>query len=173
VADRDEAFSGFVAARSTALLRTAYLLTGDHGRAEDLVQTALAKTYLAWDRIDDLGAVEAYVRRAMVTTHISWWRRLRGREVSVASLPETASWADEPGVALERAATWLLLSGLPARQRTVLVLRYWAGLSEAEIAREMGCAPGTVKTHAARGLAALRTRLDEQASLDAADGGAR
>jgi RNA polymerase sigma factor (sigma-70 family) len=88
----------------------------------------------------------------MVTTHISWWRRLRGREVSVASLPDTASWADEPGVALERAATWRLLSGLPARQRTVLVLRYWAGLSEAEIAREMGCAPGTVKTHTARGL---------------------
>jgi RNA polymerase sigma-70 factor (sigma-E family) len=153
VGDREEAFTSFVAARSTALLRTAYLLTGDHGRAEDLLQTALAKTYLAWDRIEDVGAVEAYVRRAMVTTHISWWRRIRGREVTVAEPPEPPVWGDEADLAVEREATWRLLTELPVKQRTALVLRYWAGLSEAEIAHEMGCAPGTVKTHAARGLA--------------------
>ena len=82
VTDRDETFSAFVAARSPHLLRTAYLLTGDRGQAEDLVQTALAKTYLAWDRIADIDAVETYVRRTMVTTNISWWRRRRVREVT-------------------------------------------------------------------------------------------
>ena len=92
--DRDEAFSGFVAARSTALLRTAYLLTGDRGQAEDLVQTALAKTYLAWDRIADIEAVEAYVRRTIVTTNISWWRRRRVREVTVAEVPDVPTWSN-------------------------------------------------------------------------------
>ena len=168
--DRDELFTTFVASRSTALLRTAYLLTGDHAQAEDLLQTALAKTYLAWSRIDDIGAVEAYVRRVMVTTNVSWWRRLRGREVLVASAPEHGPAADETGRADDRDTMWRLLLDLPAKQRTALVLRYWGGLSEAEIAREMGCAPGTVKTHASRGLAALRSRIDAQL---AADGGAR
>jgi len=168
--DRDESFTAFVASRSTALLRTAYLLTGDHGQAEDLLQTALAKTYLAWPRIEDIGAVEAYVRRAMVTTNVSWWRRLRGREVLVAATPERGLAADELGDADERDTMWRLLLGLPVKQRTALVLRYWGGLSEAEIAHEMGCAPGTVKTHASRGLAALRSRIDAQT---AADGGAR
>jgi len=168
--DRDELFTTFVASRSAALLRTAYLLTGDHARAEDLLQTALAKTYLAWSRIEDIGAVEAYVRRAMVTTNVSWWRRLRGREVLVASAPEYGSAADETGLADDRDTMWRLLVGLPVKQRTALVLRYWGGLSEAEIAHQMGCMPGTVKTHTARGLAALRSRIDAQT---AAEGGAR
>ena len=118
--DRDEPFTAFVASRSTALLRTAYLLTGDHARAEDLLQTALAKTYLAWSRIEDIGAVEAYVRRAMVTTNVSWWRRLRGREVLVASAPEHGSAADETGLADDRDTMWRLLIGLPVKQRTAL-----------------------------------------------------
>ena len=168
--DRDEAFSGFVAARSPHLLRTAYLLTGDRGQAEDLVQTALAKTYLAWDRIADIDAVEAYVRRVMVTTNISWWRRRRDREVTVADVPDAPVWGDEVEDALERESLWRLLAGLPSKQRTALVLRYWAGLSEAEIASEMKCAPGTVKTHAARGLAALRQSLAAAATLDARGG---
>ena len=168
--DRDEAFSGFVAARSTALLRTAYLLTGDRGQAEDLVQTALAKTYLAWDRIADIEAVEAYVRRTMVTTNISWWRRRRVREVTVAEVPDAPTWADESQLAVERESIWRLLGGLPPKQRTALVLRYWAGLSEAEIAHEMSCAPGTVKTHAARGIATLRESLAAAATLDASGG---
>lgn len=162
----DEAFTAFVAARSTALLRTAYLLTGDRGQAEDLVQTALAKTYLAWDRISDIEAVEAYVRRTMVTTNISWWRRRRSREVSVAEPPDQPAWGDEADLAVERESVWRLLEALPPKQRTALVLRYWAGLSEAEIAHEMSCAPGTVKTHAARGLATLRERLGEDAAAE-------
>jgi RNA polymerase sigma-70 factor, ECF subfamily len=173
VSGREEAFTAFVAARSTALLRTAFLLTGDLAQAEDLLQTALAKTYLAWDRIKDMGAVEAYVRRVMVTTHVSWWRRLRNREVPVAEPPEPSTWGDEPELAAERESAWRLLAELPVRQRTALVLRYWGELSEAEIAREMGCSPGTVKTHAARGLAALRARLEAEAALDAAEGGKR
>ena len=166
----DEAFTAFVAARSTALLRTAFLLTGDAGQAEDLVQSALAKTYLAWDRIADIEAVEAYVRRTMVTTNISWWRRLRGREISVAEPPDAPTWGDEADLAVERESIWRLLAGLPPKQRTALVLRYWAGLSEAEIAHEMNCAPGTVKTHAARGLATLRERLRQDT---ASEGGVR
>jgi RNA polymerase sigma-70 factor (sigma-E family) len=170
VTDRDETFSAFVAARSPHLLRTAYLLTGDRGQAEDLVQTALAKTYLAWDRIADIDAVEAYVRRTMITTNISWWRRRRVRELSVAEVPDAPTWGDEADLAVERESLWRLLEGLPPKQRTALVLRYWAGLSEAEIAYEMKCAPGTVKTHASRGLAALRESLTAATTLDASGG---
>ena len=78
--DRDVEFGAFVGARSAALLRTAYLVTGHRQSAEDLLQTALAKTYLAWNRIDSPESVEAYVRRVMVTTHVSWWRKHKGRE---------------------------------------------------------------------------------------------
>jgi RNA polymerase sigma-70 factor (ECF subfamily) len=165
----DEAFAAFVAARSTALLRTAYLLTGDRGQAEDLVQTALAKTYLSWQRIESIEAVEAYVRRTMVNTHISWWRRVRGREVPMASPPDRDV-ADASGEAAARDEMWRLLATLPVKQRTALVLRHWGGLSEAEIASEMGCSPGTVKTHVARGLASLRERLNQDA---ASEGGVR
>ena len=77
-------------ARRQALLRTAYMLTGNLADAEDLVQSALAKTYLAWDRIEDRGAVDGYVRRAMVNTHISWWRRRRVEEFPTDEIPDQA-----------------------------------------------------------------------------------
>ncbi len=162
--ERDRDFIAFVGARSPALLRTAYLVTGHRQSAEDLLQTALAKTYLAWGRIDGPASVEAYVRRVMVTTHISWWRQHRGRELTTDSPPEGTSGPSAPVIptdqVVERDRLWSALRTLPPRQRTVLVLRYYEDLTEDEIARLMGCARGTVKTHASRGLAALRTRLD-------------
>lgn len=170
LAGRDEAFAAFVAARSGALLRTAYLVTGHRHEAEDLLQTALAKTYLGWARIESEQNVEAYVRRSLVTTHISWWRRHRNRERLVDAEPATIDRTSADSDLAERDWMWRALAGLPLRQRTVLVLRYYEELSESEIAHVMGCSTGTVKTHASRGLATLRERLDLEG--DAAVGNA-
>lgn len=154
----DEEFRLFVVARSRALLRTAYLLTGDMGAAEDLLQTALLKTYRHWPRVTRRDAPDAFVRRVMVTTYASWWRRGRVLEHSVAVLPAQLSPVDaSSGDA--RDEMWQLLAGLPTRMRAVLVLRYWEDLSEVETARILGCSTGTVKSQASRGLARLRAQL--------------
>jgi len=151
MADRS-GFDEFVATRSPALLRTAYLLTGDHGLAEDLLQTALAKCWFAWGRID--GPPEPYVRRALATTYATWWRRKWRAERPTGVLPERPA---EPRHALEdRDALWRALGALPRRQRAVVVLRYYEDLSEAETASALGISTGTVKSQAARALATLR-----------------
>jgi RNA polymerase sigma-70 factor (sigma-E family) len=151
------AFDAFVRARHPALLRYGNLLTGDPHSAADLVQDALERTGLAWGRVrqDD---PEGYVRRVMVNRHISVWRRVR-RERLVADAPESAYAAGAPHV---EDAMWLALGTLARRQRAVLVLRYYEDLSEAEIARVLGCAPGTVKSQAAKGLASLRAALHDK-----------
>lgn len=159
----EETFRAFVGARSVALLRSAYLLVGDRGLAEDLLQTALVKTYLARSRIRDAAAIEAYVRRTMATTATSWWRGRRFRERPVEAVPETAA-GDDLEARTEREAMWSYLSELPARQRAVLVLRYYEGLSEIEIAETLSLGRGTVKSHASRGLATLRRRIAEERS---------
>jgi RNA polymerase sigma-70 factor (sigma-E family) len=153
-AERDEAFGLFVAARSRHLLQTAYLLTGDRHRAEDLLQTALTRAYLRWDRIssDD---PEGYVRRILANAQIDWWRRRSSREEPTASLPETAE-ADRSAEVEVRDAVLTALAELPRRQRAVVVLRYFEDLSEAEIAQTLGCSPGTVKSAASRAMAKLR-----------------
>lgn len=171
VSRRDEEFRDFVAARSGALLRVAHLLTGDAHLAEDLLQAALTKTYLAWGRIRDQGALEAYVKRTLVTTATSWWRRRWHGERATGRLPDQAL-ADRTGEVDDRDVVWRQLRDLPARQRAVLVLRYYEDLSEAEIAHVLGCAPGTVKSQAARGLATLRARLGD-AATPVRSGGAR
>ena len=152
-------FREFVAARSTALLRTAYLLSGgDWALAEDLLQATLTKTYLAWGRIRDREALDSYVRRTLATTATSWWRRRWHAERPAAVLPETA--LSDPGSEFdERDALWRLVLALPVRQRAVLVLRFYEDLSEAEIADALGLSPGTVKSHASRALATLRAEL--------------
>ena len=153
-----ERFGAYVAARSPALLRTAYLLTGHRADAEDLLQTALAKTYLAYDRIRNPGALDAYVRRTLVTTHVSIWRRRwRRAEHPVATVPERP--VDESGydAAASRDALWRALGRLGPRQRSVVVLRYYEDCSEAETAAALGISVGTVKSQAARALATLRT----------------
>ena len=147
----DAAFSAFVAARSRHLLHAAHLLTGDRHRAEDLLQTALTRAYLRWDRIDE---PEGYVRRTMVNAHTDWWRSKPWREQSTDAVPELP--APDPASYEVRDAVLSALATLSGRQRAVVVLRYYEGLSEAEIAATLGCSAGTVKSAASRAMAKLR-----------------
>jgi RNA polymerase sigma-70 factor (sigma-E family) len=149
-------FEDFVSREQPALLRLAVLLAGDRGHAEDLVQTALLKSYRHWARITERGEPTAYVRRVLVTTHTSWRRRLSTSEQVVETLPDRA----DPTVPREdddelRAA----LRSLPPRMRAAVVLRYYADLSEQQTAEAMGCSASTVNTQTARGLTRLRSLL--------------
>ncbi|MEU8077054.1 SigE family RNA polymerase sigma factor [Catellatospora citrea] len=146
-------FDEFVTVRSRHLLRIAYLLSGDHILAEDLLQTALAKSWTAWKRIQ--GDPEPYVRRVLVNTYNSWWRRRWHGERPTETLPEHAGPSPHSAVD-ERDQLWRALDRLPRQQRVVLVLRYFEDLTEAEIARTMDISPGAVKAYASRGLATLR-----------------
>jgi RNA polymerase sigma-70 factor (sigma-E family) len=164
MADRS-GFDEFVATRSPALLRTAYLLTGDHGLAEDLLQTALAKCWFAWGRID--GPPEPYVRRALATTYATWWRRRWRGERPTGELPDRGDPAATTSVD-DRDALWRALGALPRRQRAVVVLRYYEDLSEAETASALGISTGTVKSQAAKALSALRRDADLQRAIGGA-----
>ena len=146
-------FDDFVVSRSPALLRSAYLLVQDEGLAEDLLQTSLTKAWFAWRRIDD---PEAYVRRIMVTTSASWWRRRWTRETPTYEPHERATPVvlDEPAHAQD---LWVAIGHLPRRQRAVVVLRYLEDRTEAETATLMGCSVGTVKSQCAKALAKLRS----------------
>lgn len=157
----EERFRAFVAARSHALLRTAYLLTGDRGHAEDLLQVALVKTYRHWAGLEQ---PESYVRRVLVHQHISGWRRKRVTEQSFARLPETAVEDRRVASVDTRDELWRALATLPPRTRAVLVLRYWQDLSETETAHILGCSVGSVKSQASRGLARLRERVSRASS---------
>lgn len=148
------AFEEYVAARSPALWRSAWLLTGDRHRAEDLVQTALMKSWRRWHRIKDPAAVDAYVRRAMVTTYTDWWRRRWNGELPTADLPDEVVEPPDPGVRRDVLAA---LADLPRGQRAVIVLRYFDDLTEAQTAATLGVSVGTVKSQTARALRALRT----------------
>ena len=149
-----EAFRAYVVARSAPLLRTAYLLTGNRADAEDLLQTALAKTYLAWDRIRDHEAVDGYVRKVMVNTQTSFWRRKRP-EALYDEVPD-APGRDRAADSDLHDALWKALAELPAKQRAAVVLRYYEDLSEAETAAVLGVSLGTVKSSTSRALARLR-----------------
>jgi RNA polymerase sigma-70 factor (sigma-E family) len=151
----EEAFRDYVTTRGRALLRTAYLLTGNLADAEDLLQAALAKTYLAWDRIEDRGALDGYVRRAMVNTHISWWRRRRVQEFPTDVLPDRAI-ADHASDSDLQETMRRAIDRLPLRMRTALVLRYYEDMTEAEVAERLGVSLGTVKSTVSRAVAKLR-----------------
>lgn len=164
-ADRDAQFTEFLQARQPALLRTAYLLTGDRASAEDLLQTSLAKLYLSWDKIQRREAVEGYLRRIMVNENNATWRRpWKRREIVVDAVPESHHPLTDTYDDGEAARVWSFVQTLPRRQRAVIVLRYYEQLSEAEIADALGCSVGTVKSQASRALAALRARAPQ--SLD-------
>jgi RNA polymerase sigma-70 factor (sigma-E family) len=149
-------FEDFVSREQPALLRLAVLLAGDRGHAEDLVQTALLKTYRHWGRITRGGEPTAYVRRVLVTTHTSWRRRLSTTEQVVETLPDHADPTvvpdDDEGL---RAA----LRSLPPRMRTAVVLRFYADLTERQTAELMSCSASAVNTQTTRGLARLRILL--------------
>ena len=155
---RDDDFTAFVIAHERQLLRTAYLLTGDHGYAEDLVQTALVKAHRHWPRVSAADSPLAYVRRVVVTSHLSWRRRLMNGEQVISTLPELPGTDPQQAHAVSdelRSA----LRALPPRMRAVLVLRFYDDLTEAETARVLGCSTSTVSTQTARGLTALRAQL--------------
>ncbi len=147
----EDAFHEFVVARTAALARTAYLLTGDHHLAEDLVQTALFKAAKAWGRIQ--GDPEPYVRRILYTENVSWWRRRRHTtETALGEHDGPAAAADDDlRLTLERA-----LGQLTAKQRTVLVLRYYEDRTETQTAELLGIGVGTVKSTTRQALARLR-----------------
>ncbi len=155
MADRSE-FAGFVAARSPRLLRTAYLLTRDWALAEDLLQTALAKSWFAWGRLDD--DPEAYVRKVIVNTYASWWRRKWRGETPTEVLPDRAG-PDALDRLDERDELWQALGRLPRRQRAVLVLRFFEDLTEAQVADALDISVGTVKSQTSKAL--VRLRLDD------------
>ena len=152
-------FTAYVRDRGPVLLRAARALTADPDDAEDLLQTALTRTYLAWDRIADHRALDGYVRRTLVNTRTSQWRRRRVDEYACAEPPEPASPARAEDTAEEQAVrdtVWRALRRLPPRQRAMVVLRFYEDLSEVRTAQLMGVSVGTVKSTVSRALTKLR-----------------
>jgi RNA polymerase sigma-70 factor (sigma-E family) len=154
-----DGFRAFVEQHWAPLVRTAYLLTGDRGHAEDLVQAALEKTHRRWDKVAQMAAPVAYVRRAMVNTATSWRRRHRVSEVPLLATDGPA--VDPYGRVDQRQQMLAGLRRLPPRMRAVLVLRYFEDLSEADVADALGCSIGSVKSQASRGLNRLREQLSD------------
>ncbi|MER6024767.1 SigE family RNA polymerase sigma factor [Streptomyces sp. NPDC001851] len=149
-------FTAYVQERRASLYATAYHLTGDRFEAEDLLQSALFSTYKAWDRISDKAAVGGYLRRTMTNLHISAWRRRKLNEYPTEELPETASDTDAMRGTELRAVLWQALARLPELQRTMLVLRYYEGRTDPEIAEILDISVGTVKSSIWRSLRRLR-----------------
>jgi RNA polymerase sigma-70 factor (sigma-E family) len=153
-------FDEWVQARGAALLRFAYLMTRDHSRAEEAVQDALVSAYSRWSRLQRAGDPEAYLRRSVINADIARWRKFFRRETPVA---ETATFdsttQDHAGPHAEQDAVWTLCASLPTKQRAAVVLRYYEGLPDSEIANILDCTPGTVRSQIHRALASLRTTL--------------
>jgi RNA polymerase sigma-70 factor (sigma-E family) len=162
--DRATSFEDFVQARSAALFRTALLLTGqDTAEAEDLLQLCLERAYRHWGKITCFGSdPERYTRRILVNAANDRWRRLRRRrEHSLTVAGSATAVPDRAAEVADRDVLRRALAMLPQRQRTVIVLRYFDGLEDAEIAAALGCSPGTVRSHVSRGLARLRLAVTE------------
>ncbi|MEO3840526.1 MULTISPECIES: SigE family RNA polymerase sigma factor [unclassified Streptomyces] len=155
-ADSTAAFTAYVAERRASLYATAYHLTGDRFEAEDLLQSALFSTYRAWDRISDKAAVGGYLRRTMTNLHISAWRRRKLAEYPTEELPEAPGESDAMRGTELRTVLWQALARLPEMQRTMLVLRYYEGRTDPEIADVLGISVGTVKSSIWRSLRRLR-----------------
>ena len=152
-------FASYVRARQPVLLRTARSLTANPSDAEDLLQTALTKTYVAWERIEDHRALDGYVRRALLNTRTSQWRKRRVDEFVCEELPEPESVPGGNDPAEQQAlhdAMWRAIKKLPARQRAMVVLRYYEDLSEVQTAEVLGVSVGTVKSAVSRALGKLR-----------------
>jgi RNA polymerase sigma-70 factor (sigma-E family) len=161
VTDFDELF----AVAWPRLLRTTYAVTGDRQLAEDALQTAFAKAYAAWPRVSRADDPIAYVRRIALHAAIAQQRKASvRRETTLPALPEGRAGSGEEAL-LQRDEVWAAIAALPARQRAVVVLRYYEDLSEREIADALGCRPGTVKSQASAALSTLRARLGDAAPL--------
>ncbi len=160
-----DAFAAFVRASARSLFGTAYLLTGDGNRAEELVQDTLARLYPRWSRIATLEAPLAYARRALANRFVSQQRRPMSRELVMAEVPDAAGRRDLADDVTDRGVLSQLLRTLPERQRAALVLRYLHDLPDDEIAAALGCRPATVRSLLSRGLAAMRERASQPETL--------
>jgi RNA polymerase sigma-70 factor (sigma-E family) len=156
-------FTAYVQERRASLYATAYHLTGDRHEAEDLLQSALLSTYRAWDRIADKAALGGYLRRTMTNLHISAWRRRKLNEYPTEELPEAPGEQDTMRGTELRTVLWQALARLPEQQRTMLVLRYYEGRTDPEIADTLNISVGTVKSSIWRTL--RRLREDQALSL--------
>ncbi len=167
--EKEAEFASYMAARQPGLLRTAYLLSGDPHTAEDLVQTAFAKLYLAWDRVQRRESVDGYLRRILVNENNSLWRTSwKRREYATEHLPDRAvAPATDRGETSR--ALWDLVQTLPRKQRAAVVLRYYEELSEAETADALGVSVGTVKSQTSRAMARLRSRIGDDPAFSDSD----
>lgn len=157
--ERHPSFDAFVAARGSALLRHAYVLTGDRWLAEDLVQETLAHLYRRWDRVAATTSPEAYVKTSVTRQFLSWRRRRSSGERPTETVPERAPAYDGTDAVADDDVIWRLLARLPRRQRAILALRFYDDQSDAQIAEILGVSTSTVRSNAARGLATLRAQL--------------
>lgn len=162
MAQDDTKLYEFIHGRRQRLFRSAFLLCGDRHEADDLVQSTLLKVVMAWRRLERIDNVEAYARRTLLSVFISSQRRMWRREAPFGELPERPTPTDDPsGIGAE---VLTALATLPIKQRAVLVLRYWEDLSVEATAEALGLRPGTVRSHASRGIATLRTAMSEVSS---------
>lgn len=166
--DGGEDFDNFARTCTRPLLLAAYLLTGDQRLAEDLVQTALCRTYLAWPRLADRDNAYAYARKTMYRLQVDWWRRHHVAEYLTTDIPETHA-VDPADAILQRLAVRAALAKLPPKQRAVVTLRFLEGLSEAEVATVLGCSAGTVKSQTFKAVAKLRHLLPGLIDTDSRD----
>jgi RNA polymerase sigma-70 factor (sigma-E family) len=157
-----DSFEEYVTAQGEALLRFAYLVSGDHHLAQDLVQEVLARMHGRWRRVERDGSPGPYVRRAVVREYLSWRRRRSSTERMMAAPPDQPTTHAPPDRVAEQDEAWRLLATLPRAQRAVLVLRFYEDLSDAQIAEVLGCAESTVRVHASRALSRLRTVPPDQ-----------
>lgn len=161
-------FEEYVAARGPALLRLAFLLSGDEHRAQELAQAALAKAFERWGRVAAADRPDAYVRRVLVNGFVDGHRRRRERPVDPADPAlEAAAPGDHAELTAARAQMWQALAALPRQQRAVLVLRFYEGYDDTGIAEVLDCGPSTVRSNAARGLAALHNQPAFSGARDA------
>jgi RNA polymerase sigma-70 factor (sigma-E family) len=161
-------FEHFVTERVDALLRFAYVLTGDVSLAEDAVQDALTTACARWGRVSSADDPEAYVKRMVVNAHISWWRRFRRREAPAAEPSRTVPpTVDGTAARADAEAVWELCTTLPDKQRAAVVLRFYEELSYAEIAQLLHCAEATARSHVHRALASLKDTLSKEGAEDA------
>ncbi|WP_426508576.1 SigE family RNA polymerase sigma factor [Dactylosporangium sp. McL0621] len=171
---REDEYAAFVRARSHALLRAAYLLTGDQHLGEDLVQEALARTHRAWDRLHETGNAEAYARRVMYHLQVSFWRRRRVAENLPGDLPDRRDGnREDTGAIVLRMTVEQALRSLSPRLRAVVVLRYFEDHTEAEAADVLGVSVSTIKTQTARALEHLRRLVPELREFRTAEGTGR
>ncbi len=158
----EERFTDFVRAHSATLFRTAYLMTGDYQRAEDLLQSTLVRVYQRWAKVEAMDHPVGYARKVLVNQAASWWRRRSSHE-SPTLLRDEPAWTGDPDGIEEHERVWRAVLSLPPRQRAVTVLRFYEDLSELEIAAILGMAPGTVKSHSHAASRKLAILLEERA----------